>query len=81
MNTAQYLRAYSRKEACVTLGISKSTLDTLIREGRLPVVRLKRRVLIPAETIAQFLAVGKPSHVAPPATPAAADTAHGGGQA
>ena len=41
--------------ATQTLKIGQSTLRRWIREGRLPVVRLGRRVLIRPETLEEFI--------------------------
>ncbi|BDP41040.1 hypothetical protein DAETH_10090 [Deinococcus aetherius] len=48
--------AFTREEACAMLGgISLPTLDKLISSGRLKVVRLKRRVLVPLTSLEDFL--------------------------
>jgi excisionase family DNA binding protein len=39
-------RLYSRKQACERLNCSLSTLERLIRQGEIPVVRMGRKVLI-----------------------------------
>jgi excisionase family DNA binding protein len=49
--------AISIAEAADRLGVSKSYLYQLAKEGRLPVVRLGRRVLVPVESLQGLLAV------------------------
>lgn len=47
---------YSVDEAAAALGIGRSTLYRLIRDGRLRTLRLGRRVLITATELEGFLA-------------------------
>lgn len=46
---------YSPAEACYYIGLSWNTLRTLIREGEIRAVRLKRRYLIPKEAIDAYM--------------------------
>ena len=43
-------------DACRTLGIGRSTLFTLLRDGRLPACKVGRRTLIPYDSLRDFLA-------------------------
>lgn len=47
--------AYSVKEAGASLGVSARTIVREIQRGRLNAVRVGRRVLIPAQSLAEFL--------------------------
>ncbi len=47
--------SYNLKTAAAVLGISESNLRTLVREGLLPVVRLRGRILLPRESLLEFL--------------------------
>jgi excisionase family DNA binding protein len=56
MDTTEASRkAYSVDEFCRTTGLSRSTAKRLIAEQRIRVVRVGRRVLIPASEIDQLL--------------------------
>jgi excisionase family DNA binding protein len=46
--------AYSVKEAATLIGVSGRTISREIQRGRLAVVRVGRRVLIPADALAAF---------------------------
>ena len=48
--------AYSAREAADTLGCSERHIRDMVNEGQLRVVRLGRRVLIPAEALRDLLA-------------------------
>ena len=56
--TAELPEVLTRAEAWQRLRIGRSTLDRAIAEGRLPVVRLGRRVLIRATDLARLLDEG-----------------------
>jgi excisionase family DNA binding protein len=47
--------AYSVPEAALALGVSKSSVWKLIKEGDLPAVKLGRRTLISAEALQTLL--------------------------
>lgn len=47
--------AYSVREAAEALGVSSRTIVREIRRGHLRAVRVSRRVVIPADALAQFL--------------------------
>jgi excisionase family DNA binding protein len=47
--------ALSYDETAEALGLSRSTVKQLVSSGRLPAVRVGRRVLIPAAEIERFL--------------------------
>jgi excisionase family DNA binding protein len=46
---------YTRKEACVRLHCSISTLEKLIRQGELPVVRIGRKILLRESTLQAYI--------------------------
>lgn len=48
--------AFSAKEAAETLGCSERHVRDMIIEGRIRVVRLGRRLLIPADALRELLA-------------------------
>lgn len=48
--------AYSIREACWQLGISRTTLYRLMNEGTIRRVKLGKRVLIPSSEIVRILA-------------------------
>ena len=50
--------ALRREEAARVLAVGLTTFDVLIRDGRLPAVKMGRRVLIPVEAIDALLADG-----------------------
>ncbi|PSH63756.1 hypothetical protein CU102_23135 [Phyllobacterium brassicacearum] len=55
----------SISEVCKTLGIGRSTLYVLIKEGRLPVRKLGNRTLILRSDLENFvsaLPLGRPHH-------------------
>lgn len=65
MNKAQTMpavrvdrRALSREEAAQALTISTRTLDRLIRAGRLAIVKVGARVLVPTSEVDRFLGSG-----------------------
>lgn len=47
--------AYNIKEAAASLGVSARTIVREIQRGRLSAVRIGRRVVIPAQALAEFL--------------------------
>lgn len=47
--------AYSVKEAGAAIGVSPRTIVREIQRGRLRAIRVSRRVVIPAEALAEFL--------------------------
>lgn len=49
------LKVYSVADACRVLTISKPTLYSLINSGKLPVIRLGRRTLVPAAGIKKLI--------------------------
>ena len=48
--------AFSAKEAADTLGVSERHVRDMVNEGQIRVVRLGRRLLIPAEALRELLA-------------------------
>jgi len=48
--------AFTRKEAAESMGFSLSTIDALIKTGKLRVIRAGKSVRIPATSITEFLA-------------------------
>lgn len=46
----------SRSDACAELNISLSTFDRLVRAGRLPVVRISRKVYVRRDQLDTFVA-------------------------
>ncbi len=52
----------SIREAAETLGISESMAYKMAGDGRLPVTRFGRRVLVPKDAV-RDLALGRPLHV------------------
>jgi excisionase family DNA binding protein len=50
---------YTLKEACVALGLGKSTLYKLIGDGRLPTIRVGGRRLIETRALEGFLAAAR----------------------
>ncbi|MFA5890410.1 MAG: helix-turn-helix domain-containing protein [Actinomycetota bacterium] len=57
----------SVSEAAVALGLGRGLTYSLVREGRLPSVRLGSRILIPRAALESFLAA-QPDPRAPDAT-------------
>ena len=57
MSTTSEPYAITIAEAADRLGVSKSYAYQLAKDGRLPVVRLGRRVLVPVESLQDLLAV------------------------
>lgn len=55
MNTEPAPLAYSPDEACRVLSIKKSNLYNLIRAGKIRVVKLGRRTLIPAASLHRLI--------------------------
>lgn len=45
----------SRRQAAEALGVSLQTVSTLLREGVIDCVRVRRRVLIPRKSVQNFL--------------------------
>lgn len=54
-NEAAMHSAYSVPEACHRLGVSKTTLYNLIREGDLPARKIGKRTIVLAADIDSFL--------------------------
>lgn len=50
--------AYSVKEACKATSLSKTTIYTHIAAGKLRVVRIGGRTVIPAESLRELIAGG-----------------------
>ena len=48
--------AFSAKEAAETLGCSERHIRDMVNEGQIRVVRLGRRLLIPADALRELLA-------------------------
>ena len=48
--------AFSAKEAAETLGVSERHIRDMVNEGQIRVVRLGRRLLIPADSLRELLA-------------------------
>ncbi len=48
--------AYSASEAAETLGVSERHIRDMVTEGQIRVVRLGRRLLIPADALRELLA-------------------------
>lgn len=46
------------KEIMVVLGISRSLAYKLLREEKLPVIRLGRKVLVPSSAVEKLLSAG-----------------------
>jgi excisionase family DNA binding protein len=42
-------------ETCKAIGLSRSSVFELIRQGKIPVVRIGRRTLVPVEGLREFL--------------------------
>lgn len=49
---------FSRREAAQMLGLCPSTVDNLLRAGKLPFVVMGSRRLIPADALREFAAGG-----------------------
>ena len=47
--------AYSRQQAARAIGVSKPTLDELIKQGAIRARRVGKRVLIERESLVEFL--------------------------
>ncbi len=53
--------ALSRSEVAGVLGVSLGTLDSMLRAGRLPAIRIShRRVVVPLAAVEALLAGGAP---------------------
>ena len=65
MSSASETLTVSVDEAARLLGISRNLAYDLVREGRLPHVRLGRRILVPRFGLEQWLA--REANVDPPA--------------
>jgi excisionase family DNA binding protein len=48
-------RLYSRRQACERLNCSLSTLERLIKQGELPIVRMGRKILIRESTLERWI--------------------------
>jgi excisionase family DNA binding protein len=46
---------YSVEDAAFVIGVGRTTVYSLIRKGKLPVVRIGRRTLVRKETLYRFL--------------------------
>jgi excisionase family DNA binding protein len=55
MDELEVKHLYSIDEAARHLGIGRTLLRRLIGEGRLPVVHLGRRALVPAQAVRRFV--------------------------
>jgi len=55
----------SRREAAEQLGLCTRSLDWLIETGRLAIVRIGRRVLIPAGKLQEFASRGDAERIRP----------------
>jgi excisionase family DNA binding protein len=55
LNHTPTVTMHSRAEVAKRLGISKQTVDRLIRSGNLRAVKLGRRVLIPVEAVMSLI--------------------------
>lgn len=53
-NTPEY-QMRSRRDAARILGVSIQTVDRMVADGQLSVVRVRRRVLIPDEAIDRLI--------------------------
>ena len=51
--------AYGLKEAASLIGVSHWTLRKMAKDGRLPVVRIGRRVLVEHESLRQIIEAGR----------------------
>lgn len=56
MNDAPYKLALSIREACTASSLSRTTLYAHIASGRLRVVRIGGRTVVPAEALRAFIA-------------------------
>jgi len=48
--------AFTRKECAESMGFSLSTIDALVKSGKLRVIRVGKAVRIPTTAITEFLA-------------------------
>lgn len=48
-------RLYPLEEAAELLGVGKSTIETLVRDGEVETVTIGRRRLVPAECIDEYV--------------------------
>lgn len=55
MIPTQPILTLNRAQAADRLGVSKSVFDSLVRSGRLRVIRAGRRMLIPNSELSAFL--------------------------
>jgi excisionase family DNA binding protein len=55
--------AYSVKEAAESIGVSARTIVREIQRGRLSAIRIGRRVVVPAQSLADFLTRREPDQV------------------
>ena len=60
-----YRRAYKVSEVADLLGVSRASIDKLIRTGQLRACRAGRRVLVPTAAVEEYLAASLPSGEAP----------------
>ncbi len=49
-------RLYTRVELSVAIGVSVAKIDTMLRDGELPVIRIGRKVLFDVPTVLDHLA-------------------------
>ena len=61
--------ALSADEVAATLGVSRAKVYEAIQVGELPSIRLGRRVLVPARSLAQMFGVEEPQHEPAPPPP------------
>ena len=50
----------SRRDAAKMLGVSVQTIDTLMSEGSIEHVRVRRRVLVPYRALREYMSGGNP---------------------
>lgn len=55
---------FSRREAASALSVSLRTIDGLVADCTLPVLRLGKRVLIPKKSLDEFAAKARPNEEA-----------------
>lgn len=49
---------YSKREVASMTSLSERTIERLIKCGKISCVKMQRRVLIPAQSLRQFIATG-----------------------
>lgn len=52
------------EEAGQVLGVGRATAYILVREGKIPIIRLQRRVLVPKAALEKMLADVRPMRLA-----------------